>query len=92
MLLLAVCGINHNLQLKREAQLLNPMGMVVKVNGHTMHIYTEGEGDHAIVFLSGGGTCSPVLDFKSLYSRLTEDHLIVVVEKAGYGFSEDADV
>ncbi|MDE6107247.1 MAG: alpha/beta hydrolase, partial [Oscillospiraceae bacterium] len=41
---------------------------------------------------TAGGTCSPVLDFKSLCSRLTEDHLIVVVEKAGYGFSEDADV
>lgn len=90
-LILAVCGINHNLQLKREAQLLNPMGMVVKVNGHTMHIYTEGKGKHVIVFLSGGGTCSPVLDFKSLYSRLSDDYQIVVVEKAGYGFSEDSD-
>lgn len=89
-LILAVCGINHNLQLKREAQLLNPMGMMVKVNGHTMHIYTEGEGAYTLLFLSGGGTCSPVLDFKSLYSLLSGDYRIAVVEKAGYGFSEDA--
>lgn len=36
----------------------------------------------------GGGTCSPVLDFKSLYSLLSDTYRIVVVEKAGYGFSE----
>ncbi|MDE7294450.1 MAG: alpha/beta hydrolase, partial [Oscillospiraceae bacterium] len=61
------------------------------VNGHNMNVYTEGEGDVTVVFMSGGGTCSPVLDFKSLYSRLTEDHAIAVVEKVGYGFSDVAD-
>lgn len=52
----------------------------------------EGEGDITIVFMSGGGTSSPVLDFKSLYSLLSDEYRIAVVEKAGYGFSEVVDV
>ena len=91
-LLVGVCYLNHELQLKREEAICTPMGRQIAINGHTMHLYTEGQGEHAIIFLSGGGTCSPVLDFKSLYSLLSEDDLIVVVEKAGYGFSEDADI
>lgn len=38
--------------------------------------------------MSGGGTCSPILDFKSLYSLLSGEYKIVVVEKFGYGFSD----
>ena len=41
--------------------------------------------------MSGGGTSSPVLDFKSLYSLLSDDYKIVVVEKFGYGFSDVVD-
>src|SRR5690625_4133819 len=41
--------------------------------------------------MSGGGTSSPVLDFKSLYSLLSDKYRIAVVEKAGYGFSEVTD-
>ena len=65
---------------------------MVEVNGHRMHVYTEGRGDVTLVFMSGGGTCSPTLDFKSLYSLLSDKHRIVVVEKAGYGFSDVVDV
>jgi pimeloyl-ACP methyl ester carboxylesterase len=41
--------------------------------------------------MSGGGTSSPVLDFKSLYSLLSDKYKIAVVEKAGYGFSDITD-
>lgn len=41
-----------------------------------------------IVFLSGSGTCSPILDFKSLYSQLSGKYRIAVVERFGYGFSD----
>ncbi len=51
----------------------------------------EGNGKSPIVFLSGSGTCSPILDFKSLYSLLVDDFTIVVVERFGYGFSDDVD-
>ncbi len=80
--------INHKIQLKKEAELLVPIGQLVEVDGHSMSVYIEGEGEQAIVFLSGGGTCSPVLDFKSLYSLLSDEYKVVVVEKFGYGFSD----
>lgn len=91
-LLLSIAYINQKIHLSKEDALFIPTGQMVEVNGHDMHIYSEGEGDKTLVFMSGGGTSSPVLDFKSLYSLLSTNHKIVVVEKAGYGFSEIADI
>ena len=80
--------INHRIQLNKESKLLTPLGQIIEVDGHNMSIYTEGTGDQTIVFMSGGGTCSPILDFKSLYSLLSDEYKVVVVEKFGYGFSD----
>lgn len=63
----------------------------MEVNGHNMSIYAEGDGDTTLVFMSGSGTCSPILDFKSLYSLLSKDYKIVVIERFGYGFSDVVD-
>jgi pimeloyl-ACP methyl ester carboxylesterase len=59
-----------------------------------MHVYVEGYNRTVplLVFLSGGGTTAPVYDFKPLYSLLSDDFRIAVVEKIGYGYSEIADV
>lgn len=84
--------INHKVHLFKEDKLFVPYGQVVEVNGHYMHVYMEGEGDITLVFMSGGGTSSPALDFKSLYSLLSDKYKIVVVEKAGYGFSDIVDI
>lgn len=83
--------INHKIHSLQEKSLLAPLGNMLEVNGHNMSIYTTGEGDKTLVFMSGGGTCSPILDFKSLYSLLSDDYKIVVVEKFGYGFSDVID-
>lgn len=83
--------INHRIQLNKEEELKTPLGELIEVNGHKMSVYAEGTGDNTIVFMSGGGTCSPILDFKSLYSLLSDDYKIVVVEKFGYGFSDVVD-
>lgn len=83
--------INHRIQLNKEEVLRTPLGELVEVNGHQMSVYVEGNGDKTIVFMSGGGTCSPILDFKSLYTTLSDNYKIVVVEKFGYGFSEVVD-
>lgn len=91
LLLLSASYINHRIQLSREKHLLTPMGKLVEVNGNQMSLYMEGSGDKTLVFLSGGGTCSPILDFRSLYSLLSDDYRIVVVEKFGYGFSDITD-
>lgn len=83
--------VRHKVCSSREKNLLTPLGELVEVNGYKMSVYTEGDGDKTLVFMSGGGTCSPILDFKSLYSLLSNDYKIVVVEKFGYGFSDVVD-
>ena len=87
-LLLAACALNHHIQLKREAPLCAPFTNLVTVDGARMSVYVEGGGERTLVLMSGSGTCSPVLDFKALYSQLTSAYQIAVVEKFGYGFSD----
>ncbi|MCM1023059.1 MAG: hypothetical protein NC395_03255 [Prevotella sp.] len=89
--LLLICFINHRIQLSREEKILHRIGVSVNVDGNGMNVYTEGGGDVTLVFMSGGGTCSPVLDFKSLYTLLSGEYRIAVVEKFGYGFSDIVD-
>ena len=84
--------IVNKIKLSKEKDLLaNNPGRFVEINGHNMCIYEAGEGEHTLVFLSGSGTVSPILDFKSLYSILDKDYKIVVIEKFGYGFSDVVD-
>lgn len=90
-ILLAAININHRIRLNNETELRLPIGQIVEVDGHNMSVYTEGMGEKTLVFMSGGGTCSPILDFKSIYSLLSDDYKIVVVEKFGYGFSDVID-
>lgn len=80
--------LNHQVKLAQEDGLFIPTGKMVEVNGHNMHVHIEGDGEETLVFMSGGGTSSPVLDFKSLYDLLSDTYQIVVIEKQGYGFSE----
>lgn len=85
--------VYNRIMLNKEEPLMEkPIGQYVEVDGHKMNIYTEGEGDHTLLFLSGSGTAAPVLDFKSLYSLLSDDYKIVVIEKFGYGFSDVVDM
>ncbi len=81
----------HGISLQIERRKFPPIGKLVEVNGHQMHVYSEGEGGETLVFLSGSGTAAPALDFKALYSRLSSRYRIAVVERAGYGFSDTAD-
>lgn len=92
LILLLISYINHKVNLNKETKLFVPIGKTVTVNNHSMNIYSEGEGETSLVFMSGGGTCSPTLDFKSLYNLMSDEYHIVVVEKAGYGFSEITNV
>ena len=90
-ILLLAIYIYHKIHLKKESGLLSPLGQIVKVDDHNMSVYICGEGETTLVFLSGAGTCSPILDFKSLYSLLSDEYKIAVVEKFGYGFSDVVD-
>ena len=81
----------HQVSLQKERKLLTPIGKQVTVNGHQMNVSITGEGPETIVLLSGAGIASPILDFKNLSDSLSKKYKVVVVERAGYGFSEDSD-
>ena len=89
--ILLVFVLFHQIMLKIEEPLRTPLGQLVEVDGHKMSVYAEGSGDKTLVFLSGSGTPSPILDFKSLFSLLSDEYKIVVVERFGYGFSDVVD-
>ena len=82
--------IFHRISLEKEKASLTPVGQTVLVNGHKINVYVEGDGPETIVFLSGAGIASPILDFKNLTDSLSKNYKIVVVERAGYGYSEDS--
>lgn len=86
--------VNHKIKLKKEEKLFRTNGKFVEVNNHNINVYISGNSnsDITLVFMSGAGTCSPTLDFKTLYSLFENDYQIAVVEKAGYGFSDISDI
>ena len=93
---IAVCltglFVYNRIMLKKDAVLLKKhVGQMVEVDGHDMCVYSEGQGDHTIVFMSGWGEPSPIYDFKALYRQLSDDYKIVVIEKFGYGFSDEVE-
>ena len=90
LLFLGATFFYHRISLQKENEFLIPMGQTVLVNGHQMNVYVQGEGSETIVFLSGAGIASPILDFKNLIDSLSKNYKIVVVERAGYGYSEDS--
>jgi len=89
--ILLVFVLFHQIMLKVEEPLRAPLGQLVEVDGYKMSVYAEGSGDKTLVFLSGSDTPSPILDFKSLFSLLSDEYRIVVVERFGYGFSDIVD-
>lgn len=60
---------------------------LIEINGTHLNVYTEGEGDITIVFMSGNGVTLPVLEYKPIYRLMSDKYRIAVIEKAGYGFS-----
>ena len=81
-------AVNTCIRIKNRSLLKNPIGQFLQIDGHNMNVLVKGQGSHTLVFLSGLGTTSPVLDFKALYSQLEDEFRIVVPEKFGYGFSD----
>ncbi len=84
----------HQISLKLDEDKLVPNGEMIDLGTYCVHVYSEGEsnGEPTLIFMSGSGTVSPTYDFSPLYSLLSEHYEIAVVEKAGYGYSDIADV
>ena len=90
LLFLLATFIFHRISLEKEEASLKPMGQQVLVNGHQINIYVEGDGPETIVVLSGAGIASPILDFKNVSESLSKRYKVVIVERAGYGYSDDS--
>ena len=90
LLFLGATFIFHRISLVKEQASLTPVGQTVLVNGHQMNVYVEGDGLETIVVLSGAGIASPILDFKNVSDSLSKKYKVVIVERAGYGYSEDS--
>lgn len=90
LLFLLATFIFHRISLEKEQASLTPVGQQVLVNGHQMNVYVEGDGPETIVFLSGAGIASPILDFKDISDSLSKKYKVVIVERAGYGYSDDS--
>ena len=90
LLFLGATFIFHRISLEKEQASLTPVGQQVLVNGHQMNVYVEGDGPETIVFLSGAGIASPILDFKDVSDSLSKKYKVVIVERAGYGYSDDS--
>lgn len=90
LLFLAATFIFHRISLEKEEASLKPMGQQVLVDGHQMNVYVEGNGPETIVVLSGAGIASPILDFKEVSESLSKRYKVVIVERAGYGYSDDS--
>ena len=80
---------NH-IAMNGETELLQKHpGSCVQVDGSSMNIYVEGEGNHTLVFLSGWKVPCPIFEYRPLYSKLSDEYRCVVIEKFGYGFSDE---
>lgn len=90
LLFLLATFIFHRISLEKEQASLTPVGQQVLVNGHQMNVYVQGEGPETIVVISGAGIASPILDFKEVSESLSKQYKLVIVERAGYGYSDDS--
>lgn len=90
LLFLGATFIFHRISLEKEQASLTPVGQQVLVNGHQMNVYVEGDGPETIVVLSGAGIASPILDFKNVSDSLSKKYKVVIVERAGYSYSDDS--
>ncbi|MCX7923339.1 MAG: alpha/beta hydrolase [Clostridia bacterium] len=89
-LFLLTCFVNNQIQLRKEAAIIKSTGKIVQVNGYDMHVYSEGQGNLTCVFMSGSSICASNLEFKGLYTYMSNEYRIAVVDRASYGFSEAA--
>ena len=75
--------------LKKEAALIKHKGQYVEVDGRNMNLYIEGSGDKTLILMAGSGVLSPILEFKPLADRLSDRYQVVIIEKFGYGYSDE---
>ena len=64
----------------------SPIGKLIDVGGHRLHIYATGKGSPAVIFESGGGSWS--LDWHLVQSEVAKFTRAGSYDRAGFGWSE----
>ena len=92
-LFLAGVFIFNKIMLFKEKSLIRnqKFGQLIEVDGHNMSISVSGEGERTLVFMAGAGASAPIIDYTPFAERFNDDHKCVIIEKFGYGFSDDYD-
>lgn len=92
-LFVLVTFIIHSVKSKQEIDLLKEKGYYnpVSVGDYSLNVAKFGNenGNHTIVGLAGLGMGDYSLAARQMTACLEEDNLVVFVDRAGYGFSDD---
>lgn len=94
-LFIAVTFIVHSVKSNEKIALLSENGYYnpVSVGDHSLNVAQFGNpnGKHTIVGLAGLGMGDYSVTARQMTACLEEDNLVVFVDRAGYGFSDDTD-
>ena len=94
-LVLAACGLFIYDRVSDRAILnqLNELGYVntVSVGSHNLNVYLKGNSDapYTIVYISGLGSMASIADTEALTDLLADRYYFAIVDRSGYGLSED---
>ena len=90
-----VTFIIHRVKTKQEIELLKEKGYYnpVSVGDYCLNVAKFGNenGKHTIVGLAGNGMGDFAVTARQMTAPLEADNLVVFVDRAGYGFSDDTD-
>ena len=90
---LAVTFLINKLLLSKEKQMLTEAGYYnpVSVGDYSLNVYDLGnkEGKHTFVGISGRGVFDYSVRMERLMGGFADDNRIVVVDRPGYGLSDD---
>ena len=80
----------HKFKEHKETSLLeNNTGKLIDFNEKKINVYTEGQGVDTFVFMAGSAVAAPIYELKGLYRHFSKENTIAVVERAGYGYSDE---
>lgn len=76
------------ISVRYERKKYQPIGQMIKVEGHEMHIYPKGEGNPTVVMTVGLGSPSAVVDYYRVLEGVSLYTRAVAYERPGYGWSK----
>lgn len=92
-LFLAITFLINKILLSKEKQMLIEAGYYnpVSIGDYSLNVYDFGnkKGKHTFVGISGRGVYDYSVRMELLMDDFTEDNRIVIVDRAGYGLSDD---